>query len=444
MIKNKPVFCALPAVISAFLLGGPVFADGSIDALIHQKSLELEPQVIAWRRDIHQHPELSNREFRTAKLVAQHLESLGLEVQTGIAHTGVVGILKGGKPGPVVALRADMDALPVTEKVDLPFASKVTTTYQNKEVGVMHACGHDAHTAILMGVAKLLSEIREDIPGTIKFIFQPAEEGAPAGEEGGAKLMIKEGVLGGKYKPEAIFGLHVFPEELNSIKYRPEGFLAASDELYITVKGAQTHGSMPWRGIDPIIISAQIMTALQTIPSRQLDITKAPSVITIGSVNGGVRGNIIPEVVEMQGTIRTFDTGIRQQLLDHLERTVTHIAQSAGAKADVRIKPYAPVTYNDPALTEMMVPSLKKVVGEDKVSVSDRVMGAEDFAYYQREIPGFYFSLGVRKPGIAPEDAAPNHSPYFYVDEAALKTGVQALSTLALDYLKMKTTQNAE
>ena len=397
---------------------------------------DVEPKVIEWRRDIHQHPELSNRETRTAKLVADHLRGIGLdEVHTEIAHTGVVGILKGGKPGPIVALRADMDALPVTEQVNLPFASKVRTTYNGQEVGVMHACGHDNHVAILMGAAEVLAEVRESLPGTIEFVFQPAEEGAPEGEEGGATLMIEEGVLDKLAKPEAIFGLHVWPSPSGTLDYRSGGALAASDWLRIVVTGRQTHGSSPWLGIDPIIVAAQIMAGLQTIPSRQMDITKSQSVVTIGSIHGGVRGNIIPDEVVMDGTIRTFDPEMREDFLERITRTAEQIAESAGAKAEVSITSYSPVTYNDPALTEKMLPSLRWAAGDDKVAERTRIMGAEDFSFYQQRIPGFFFILGVNKEGVEPWEAASNHSPFFYANEDALIVGVRAMVGVAWDYL---------
>ncbi len=407
-----------------------------LDPGVESGSNRVEKQVIQWRHHFHQNPELSNREYKTARQIARHLKKMGLEVQTGIAHTGVVGILKGDKPGPVVALRADIDALPVEEKTGLPYASKVKTTYVGQEVGVMHACGHDAHIAILLGVASVLSEMKPTIPGTVKFIFQPAEEGPPAGEEGGAKLMIKEGVLDGPVKPEAIFALHVWPDRAGDITYRSGGAMAAADGLEITVRGKQTHGSSPWAGVDPIIVSAQIMNALQLIPSRQLDITRAPSVITIGSIHGGIRGNIIPDEVKMTGTIRTFDKSIRQELLERLNKTAVAIADAAGATAEVVITPYAPVTYNQPELTTRMLPSLQKAVGKENVKQGSLVMGAEDFSYFQEKIPGLYVFLGVRKEGIAAGEAASNHSPFFYVNDNALKNGVRTLSTLALDFLR--------
>lgn len=395
----------------------------------------VEPKVIGWRRDIHQHPELGNREFETARKVVEHLEGLGFdEVRTGIAHTGVVGILKGGRPGPTIALRADMDALPVAEQTGLPFASKVKTQYNGKEVSVMHACGHDTHVAILMGAAEVLANNRDKISGTIQFFFQPAEEGAPAGEEGGAKLMIKEGVLDGADAPEAIFGLHAWPARAGTINYRSGSFLAAADWLQINVKGRQTHGSSPWKGVDPVFVAAEIMTALQAIPSRQLDITKGPAVITIGSIHGGVRGNIIPDEVEMLGTIRSFDAGVRENLHAKLRRTVRLIAEASGATATVTIQSYAPVTTNDPELLERMMPTLRHAAGDGNVNEHPLITGAEDFAHFQRHIPGLYLMLGVRKEGVAADEAPANHSPFFDANEDALIVGVRTMVGLALDY----------
>jgi len=388
-------------------------------------------KVVAWRRDIHQHPELSNREFRTSKLVADHLRALGLEVRTGIAHTGVVGVLRGGRPGRVVALRADMDALPVTEMVDLPFASKVRAEYNGQEVGVMHACGHDNHVAILMGVAEALAGMRDRIAGTVVFVFQPAEEGAPPGEEGGAALMLKEGVFS-DLRPEAIFALHVMPLGIGQIAYRPGGLMAASDNLRIVVHGRQTHGAQPWAGVDPIVVASQIVLGLQTVVSRQTDLTRAGAVVTIGSFHGGVRHNIIPDSVVMTGTIRTLDPQMQQRIHEAVRRTVTKIAESAGATATVEIQPVVPVTYNDPTLTEMMVSTLRRVAGEGNVMIAPATTTAEDFSYFQKEIPGLYFLLGVAPD---PATAAPNHSPYFFADERALPVGVRALLHVTLDYL---------
>jgi amidohydrolase len=395
----------------------------------------VEPKVIAWRRDIHQNPELSNRETRTAALVAEHLRKLGLEVRTGVARTGVVGILKGGKPGPVVALRADMDALPVTEATGLPFASKVRSTYNGQEVGVMHACGHDAHTAILMGVAEVLAGIRKDLPGTVQFFFQPAEEGPPPGEEGGAKLMVKEGVLDGSGAPEAIFGLHVGPGLPGNFYYRAGGSMAAADIIRIKVEGRQTHGASPWQGIDPITVAAQIITALQTIPSRQLDVTKAPVVVTIGRIQGGVRSNIIPDSVDMEGTLRTLDKGMREEAMRRIRLTAENVAEASGAKATVTFDAVAPVTYNDPELTRKMLPTLQKIAGPEGVREAPARTGAEDFSYFQEKIPGFFFFLGTSEPGVNPDTAPPNHSPLFTVNEKTLTAGVRALAGLAIDYL---------
>jgi len=391
----------------------------------------------AWRRDIHRHPELSNREVRTAGLVAAHLESLGLAVRTGVAHTGVIGTLVGSRPGPVVALRADMDALPVVEETGLPFASQAVGEYNGREVGVMHACGHDAHTAILMGVAEVLAGARETLPGTVVFLFQPAEEGPPDGERGGAGLMIEEGALAGPPAPEAIFGLHVGPLPHGQLFYRPQAILAAADRLRVRVEGRQTHGSSPWLGIDPVTVAAQIITALQAIPSRQLDVTLAPAVVSIGSIHGGVRNNIIPEVVELDGTIRTLDREMRTDFHDRIRRTAEQVAAASGARALVDITGLVPVTYNDPALAARMRPTLAWAAGgEDKVGVMPPWMGAEDFSFFQEIIPGLYFFLGANRPGVGAWQAPPNHSPRFDVDEATLVVGLRALAGLAWTYLE--------
>lgn len=395
----------------------------------------IESDVIEWRRDIHANPELSNREFRTAALVADHLRALGMEVRTEVAHTGVVGFLEGGKPGPVVALRADMDALPVTEMVDLPFASKVRTTYNGMEVGVMHACGHDNHVAILMGVASVLTSMKEDLPGSVKFIFQPAEEGAPEGEEGGADLMLREGAFENP-RPEVIFGLHVWPNRVGEINYLPGPFMASSDAMRIKVKGRQTHGAVPWGGVDPIVVASQIVLGLQTIASRQLDVTATPSIITIGTFHGGVRSNIIPDEVELSGTIRTFLPEVRQDIERRIRHTVEHIATSAGATAEVQIDYGYPVTVNDPELTMQMLPSLKRV--SDSVKQTAKITGAEDFSYFANEVPGLFIFLGVAPPDADLATVPRNHSPYFFADEAALLTGVRALASLAVDYMVQK------
>ncbi len=401
---------------------------------IDRRAVEIEGKVVAWRRDFHRHPELSNREFRTSRIVADHLRSLGIETRTAVAHTGVVGTLRGGKPGPVVALRADMDALPVKEELDLPFASKARATYNGREVGVMHACGHDMHTAILMGVAEVLAGLRAELPGTVRFIFQPAEEGAPDGEEGGAALMIREGALENP-KPEAIFGLHVFPDPLGQISYRPGGIMAASDTLRIVVRGSQTHGAQPWRGVDSIVVASQIALGLQTIVSRQVDITKAPAVITIGSIHGGVRHNIIPDFVELAGTIRSFDPAAQLDMHERIRRSAEMIARAADATAQVEILRGNPVTYNDPKLTERMIPTLVRVFGRDSVLLTPPRTVSEDFSLYQKQIPGMFLFLGITPEGSDPAAAAPNHSPRFYAEERALTTGVRALTHLAVDFI---------
>ena len=414
--------------------GQPAGGQSALSAGIDARALEVREKVVAWRRDFHQHPELSNREFRTSRIVADHLRALGLTVRAPVAHTGVVGILRGEKPGPAVALRADMDALPVTEETDLPFASKVRATFNGTEVGVMHACGHDLHIAILMGVAEVLAGMRKDLPGTVTFIFQPAEEGAPEGEEGGAGLMIREGALENP-RPEAIFGLHVFPLPVGHIDYRPGAFMAASDTLRIEVRGSQTHGAQPWNGIDPVVASSQIILALQTIVSRQIDISRNPAVVTIGSIRGGVRSNIIPALVELGGTIRTFDPSIQEDVHERIRRTVEMIARASGASAQTEIVKGNPVTFNDPDLTERMAPTLKRVAGAESVRVTPPLTVSEDFSMYQKEIPGLYFCLGILPAESNQTGAAPNHSPRFYADEGALIVGVRALANLAVDYM---------
>ena len=389
-------------------------------------------QVIAWRRDFHANPELSNREFRTAKIVAAQLEGMGFEVKTGIAHTGVVGLLRGGRPGPVVALRADMDALPVTEQNDLPFRSTVRATYNGQETGVMHACGHDTHVAIALGAARVLAGMREQLPGTVMMIFQPAEEGAPKGEEGGAELMLEEGLFA-IAKPDAIFGLHVW-SALNAgqIGYRSGPMMASSDRIEIVVNGRQTHGSKPWGGIDPIVVAAQIVMNLQTIVSREVDITRAPAVVSIGSIHGGIRNNIIPDSVTMLGTVRTFDQDMRTDIAERIKRTVTTTAEVSGTSASVEYDFGYPVTVNDPDLTALSVNRLEAVVGADNVGEIALITGAEDFSYFQKRVPGFYFMLGATPAGQDASKAPSNHSPLFFVDESTLQTGVSALSSLAV------------
>jgi amidohydrolase len=407
----------------------------ALDQRIDEAAKKVEPKVIDCRRDIHQHPELGNREFRTSKLIAERLRELGIDVKTPIAHTGVIGLLRGGKPGRVVALRADMDALPVVEQVDVPFKSTVRTTYNGQEVGVMHACGHDAHVAILLGVAEVLSGIRQELPGTVVFLFQPAEEGAPQGEEGGAALMVKEGALDNP-KVDAVFGLHVTSRyPVGQIAYRPGAELAAVDSFRIKVHGKQTHGAYPWLGVDPIVTASQIVLALQTIPSRQLDVSLAPAVVTVGAIHGGVRNNIIPDEVEMIGTIRSLDAKMRDEIHKRIKRTAENIAESAGATAEVTIENGYPITYNDPALTERMVPTLRRLTRD--VQVVNPTLGAEDFSFYQQKVPGLFFWLGTRPANQTAEQAASNHSPLFYVDESGLGLGVRALAHVAVDFLRM-------
>ena len=407
---------------------------------VAKKASAIEQKVIAWRRDLHEHPELGNSETRTAAIIAKHLQSLGIEVKTGVAKTGVVGILKGGKPGPVVALRADMDGLPVTERVNIPFASKVKTTYNGQEVGVMHACGHDTHVAILMGAAEVLSAITKDIPGTIKFIFQPAEEGAPVGEEGGAELMVREGVLENP-KVDAVFGLHINSQTpVGDITYRPGGTMAAVNDMKITVTGRQAHGAYPWSSIDPIVISSQIVTGLQTIVSRNLNVTENPGVVTIGSINGGVRSNIIPEKVEMLGTIRNFSKEDEAMFIERVKTIAIKTAEAGGATAEVKI-PYSvhyPVTFNDVALTEKMLPSLQASAGKEHVKLKPPVTGAEDFSFYQEKVPGLFIFLGGMPKGGDPLKAPSHHTPDFFIDESGFMLGVNAMCNLAIDYLLLK------
>lgn len=400
----------------------------------------IESKVISWRRDIHEHPELGNSEFRTSALIAKHLEALGMEVRTQVAKTGIVAVLKGERPGPVVALRADMDALPVTERNDLPFASKVKATYNGQEVGLMHACGHDAHVAVLMGVAEIFAAMKKELPGTIKFIFQPAEEGVPLGEVGGARQMIKEGAL---TNPDAdvIFGLHTDPKvEAGKITYRSGATMAAVNNMRIVVKGKGSHGANPWYSIDPIVVSAQIINNLQTIVSRNLNLTRNPGVVTIGLINGGTRWNIIPEQVEMMGTIRAFSEEDKKLIVDRLKQIVTKTAEAAGATAEIQV-PYTtdyPSAYNDPALLEKMLPTLKRTIGEDNLIAAPPETGAEDFAFYQQKIPGLFLFFGTMPKGKDPATAAARHTPEFFLEESGMKTGVQTLANLALDYLFLK------
>ena len=420
------------------LMTATLDAATTLDQRIDDASKQVEAKVIECRRDIHEHPELGNRETRTSKIIADRLRELGIEVKTPIAHTGVIGILRGGKPGRVVALRADMDALPVVEQVDVPFKSTVRTTFNGHEVGVMHACGHDAHVAILLGVADVLSGIRDEIPGTVKFLFQPAEEGAPEGEEGGAKLMVKEGALDNP-KVDAVFGLHVTSRyPVGEIAYRSGSMMAAVDSFKITVHGKQTHGAYPWLGVDPIVIASQIVLGLQTIPSRQVDSSLAPSIVTVGAIHGGVRNNIIPDDVEMIGTIRSLDKKMRDEIHARIKRTAEDIARSGGGTATVSIEEGYPITYNDPAITEQMAPTLRRVAGPSNVEVVNATLGAEDFSFFQQKVPGLFFWLGTRPKNQTAEEAASNHSPLFYVDESGLELGVRAIVHVAVDYLSAK------
>lgn len=406
----------------------------ALHSALEQRVRAATPRVVELRRTIHQHPELSNRETQTAKLVADQLEQLGLDVKTNVAHTGVVALLRGGKPGAVVALRADMDALPVTEQGDLPFKSTVRTEYNGQTVGVMHACGHDNHVAILLGVAQALAPLRADIPGSIKLIFQPAEEGPPLGEEGGANLMIKQGVLADP-APGAIFGLHVWPLPVGTIGYRPGPMMASSDRLTLTIHGKQTHGALPWDGVDPIVVASQVVLGLQTIVSRQINISRLPAVVTIGSFHAGTRYNIIPDSVRMEGTMRTFDEGVRRDIQGRIRTTAESIASSAGASVTLQIDDGNPVTQNDPALTQQMLPTLQRVAGASNVQLSDLSMPAEDFSHYQKKIPGMFVFLGIVPKGVDAAKAPRNHSPEFSADESALPLGVRLLSSLALDWL---------
>jgi amidohydrolase len=409
----------------------------ALKAKIAQKAESLESKVITWRRDFHQNPELGNREFKTAEKVATHLRSLGIEVQTGVGKTGVVGILKGGKPGPVVALRADMDGLPVKERVDIAFASKAMGEYNGQPVNVMHACGHDTHVAILMGTAEILAAMKSELKGTVKFIFQPAEEGAPEGEEGGAALMIKEGVLENP-KVEVIFGLHINAQtEIGKIKYRPGGTMASSDWFKIKIKGKQSHGAYPWASVDPIVTASQVIMGLQTIVSRNAPVTESAAVVTVGQINGGVRSNIIPEETNMNGTIRALDPAVQDMIHRRMTQIATNIAESAGATAEVNITKMCPITYNDIALTDKMVPTLESVAGKDNVSITPAVTGAEDFAFYQQKVPGVFFFLGGAPKGK--KDTAPHHTPDFYIDEGGFVLGMKSMASMVVDYMEMNT-----
>jgi amidohydrolase len=432
--KNNYILLFLLYISSA----SQAFAQADIPLeSITSLSNELSEQVVTWRRDFHQNPELSNREFRTAAIVAEHLQSLGLEVQTGVAHTGVVGILKGGKPGPVVLLRADMDGLPVPERNDLPFKSMARGEYNGKDVPVMHACGHDTHVAIMMAVAQILTDLKDDMPGTVKFVFQPAEEGAPKGEDGGAEMMVAEGVLQNPVV-DAALALHVNATlEAGHIGFSSGPRYASVDDFKITVHGVQAHGASPWMGIDSVVVSAQIINALQTIVSRNLELTEQPGIVTVGSIHGGLRSNIIPEKVEMVGTIRALDTEMQKQIHRRVHEIAEGVALSMGATVDVEI-PYSnsyPVTYNDPQLAAEMLPVLQSVAGLANVEELKPVTGAEDFSFIANEVPGFYISLGGKPPGKPAEEVAAHHTPDFYIDESGFDVGVQAMAAMAWKYL---------
>jgi len=411
------------------------YSNNNQDKTIDKLAKKIEAKVIQWRREIHQNPELSNREFNTAKKVENHLRSLGLEVFTKVAHTGVVGILKGSKPGKTVALRADMDALPVVERVDVPFASKVKTIYKNKEVGVMHACGHDTHVAILMGVASILSELKNEIKGTVKFIFQPAEEGPPAGEEGGAELMVKEGVLNNP-NVDVIFGLHISSNLLvNKVSYKPGGTLASATSFEIKIKGKQAHGSKPWEGADPIVAGAQIINNLQTIVSRSLDLTNEAAVVSIGRFESGIRSNIIPESAYLEGTIRALDYDMRDKIYKRLKTIVVKTAESNGVRAELILGNPYPITFNDINLTEEMKETLKRIAGKENVVLARASTGAEDFSYFANEIPGFFYRLGGMPIEDHPNKGFSHHTPDFYVDDKGLILGLKTMTALTIDYL---------
>ncbi len=412
--------------------------NNALKSKITTKAASLESKVVSWRRDFHQNPELGNREFKTAEKIATHLQSLGIEVKTGVAKTGVVGVLKGGKPGPVVALRADMDALPVMERANLPFASKVTGEYNGTTVSVMHACGHDTHVAMLMGTAEILASVKNEIKGTVVFIFQPAEEGPPEGEEGGAELMVKEGVLNNP-KVDVIFGLHINAQtEVGQIKYRPRGTMASSDWFTIKVNGKQSHGAYPWQSVDPIVTASQIVMGLQTIVSRNVNLTQNAAVVSVGQINAGVRSNIIPESLTMTGTIRTLDAETQDFIHGKIKTIATNIATSAGGSAEVAIYKKTLITYNEPSLTEQMLPTLQAAAGKDNVLLTEAVTGAEDFSFYQAKIPGLFYFIGGMPKGKKPSDMPSHHTPDFYIDEGSFVLGMTSMAHLTIDYMEMR------
>ncbi|MDB5089632.1 MAG: N-acyl-L-amino acid amidohydrolase [Mucilaginibacter sp.] len=432
-MKKLYLFLLLVSSISAFA------QTQSVKDKVSKKADSLQSQIIAWRRDFHEHPELGNHEVRTSGIIAKYLQSLGLEVKTGVATTGVVAILRGGKPGPVVALRADMDALPVTERTPVPFASKVKTMYNGQEVGVMHACGHDSHMAILMATAEVLTSMKKDLHGTVKFIFQPAEEGLPAGEKGGAEEMVKEGVMENPHV-DAVFGLHIQSyQPAGTITYRPGGDMAAVNPMKIVVTGKQAHGAYPWSSVDPIVTSAQIINALQTIVSRNLQVTRNGAVVTIGAINGGNRSNIIPETVTMLGTIRTLNDDDEKMIIERVKTIVTKTAEAAGATAEITIpfEHHYPITYNNPELVAQMLPTLQATAGTENVSLRNAETGAEDFSFYEQKAPGIFIHLGGMPKGGDPVKAPAHHTPDFFIDESGFTLGVKALCNLTLDYMKV-------
>ncbi len=428
----------LKILVMLLFVSTTAYTQQNVTVLIEQKAGAILPKLIEWRRYLHQHPELSNREYKTAEYVAAHLKSLGLEVQTGIAKTGIVAILRGGKPGPVVALRADMDALPVLERVDVPFKSTATADYLGQTVPVMHACGHDSHVAMLMGTAEVLAGMKKDVPGTVKFFFQPAEEGTPGNEEGGAPLMVKEGAMDNP-KVDVVFGMHIESDiEIGKFEYKPGAFMASSDWFTIKVKGKQSHGSQPWKGIDPIVVSTEIINGLQTIVSRQSELTKAPVVITVGKFHSGVRPNIIPEEAVLEGTIRTLDSKMQQETHERIKKVATTIADAMGATAEVTIETKTLVTYNNPELVKMMVPSLETAAGKDNVKEREWVTGAEDFSFYGEKAPAFFIYIGGMPKGADKMKAPPHHTPDFYIDDSKLDVGVKGFCQLVFDYAALQ------
>ena len=433
-MRIKLILAILPLCLMALSIKGQTALQNQIDS----KAKAISAKLVEWRRHIHQNPELGNREFKTMEYIAAHLKSLGIEVTTGVAKTGVVAILKGGKPGPVIALRADIDALPVKERVDVPYKSVAVSEYNGTNVSVMHACGHDTHTSILMGTAEVLSSMKKDIAGTVKFFFQPAEEGSPGTEEGGAALMIKEGVMENP-SVDAVFGLHIASNlEIGNIKYVSGSMMASSDWFTIKIKGKQTHGSSPWSGIDPIVIGSQLINQFQTIVSRQEDLTIAPVVITVGKFHSGVRSNIIPEDAEMEGTIRTLDSKMQKDVHEKMKNIAKNLGEAWGAQIDINIDTKTLVTYNNPALVKMMLPSLERASGKDYISEGRWTTGAEDFSYFADKVPSFFFNLGGMPKGMDPSKAAPHHTPDFYLDDSMLDTGVKAFCNIVFDYATLK------